>query len=126
MQLRIDSIWLLLLWRARITAHFLTVQTNDSGAAAAPPGLRLDQLPDNQWATVLDVARPEAADDRDLALRLTEIGFVPGEAVRIVATGFAGREPLAVRLGHTTFALRRHEAALIRVEPDAGSGAGHA
>jgi ferrous iron transport protein A len=29
-----------------------------------------------------------------------------------------GREPIAVRLGHTTFALRRHEAALIRVMPE--------
>ncbi len=99
------------------------MQTSDSGAALAPTGLRLDQLPDNQWATVLDVARPDGADDRELVLRLTEIGFVPGEPVRIVATGLAGREPLAVRLGHTTFALRRHEAALIRVAPDLPEGA---
>ena len=56
---------------------------------------------------------------RELVLRLTEIGFVPGEAVRIVASGVPGREPLAVRLGHTTFALRRHEAALVRVTPGA-------
>jgi ferrous iron transport protein A len=91
-----------------------------TGVAAA--ALSLDQLPSHQWATVLDVARPAGAEDRDLALRLTEIGFVPGEAVRIVASGVPGREPLAVRLGHTTFALRRHEAALIRVVPGA---AGH-
>jgi ferrous iron transport protein A len=81
--------------------------------------LSLDQLPSHQWATVLDIAQPDAAEDRELALRLTEIGFVPGEAVRIVASGVPGREPLAVRLGHTTFALRRHEAALIRVVPGA-------
>ncbi|MFT3721277.1 MAG: FeoA family protein [Pseudorhodoferax sp.] len=92
------------------------------GARPAPAALRLDQLPDRQWATVLDVARPPGADGRDLALRLTEIGFVPGEAVRIMARGMPGREPLAVRLGHTTFALRRHEAALIQVVPGA---AGH-
>lgn len=97
----------------------LTVQTNDSGAAPASAALRLDQLPNNQWATVLDVVRPDDADDRELVLRLTEIGFVPGEAVRIVASGIPGREPLAVRLGHTTFALRRHEAALIHVTPGA-------
>lgn len=66
---------------------------------------------------MLDVVRPDDADDRELVLRLTEIGFVPGEAVRIVASGIPGREPLAVRLGHTTFALRRHEAALIHVTP---------
>jgi ferrous iron transport protein A len=79
----------------------------------------LDQLPSNQWATVLDVLLPTEAEDRELVLRLTEIGFVPGEAVRIVATGLPGREPLAVRLGHTTFALRRHEASFIRVTPGA-------
>ncbi|WP_254789555.1 FeoA family protein [Variovorax sp. OV329] len=88
-----------------------------TGVAAA--ALSLDQFPSHQWATVLDVQRPESAEDRELALRLIEIGFVPGEAVRIVASGVPGREPLAVRLGHTTFALRRHEAALIRVVPGA-------
>ncbi|RDI25904.1 FeoA family protein [Pseudacidovorax intermedius] len=89
-----------------------------TSASRAPAAfLPLDQLPDRQWATVMDVARGEAADDRDLALRLTEIGFVPGERVCVVASGHPGREPLAVRLGHTTFALRRYEAALIHVVP---------
>ena len=96
----------------------LRVTTLNGAATAA---LSLDQLPSHQWATVLDVARPAQAEDRELVLRLTEIGFVPGEAVRIVASGVPGREPLAVRLGHTTFALRRHEAALIRVVPGAAS-----
>ena len=91
--------------------------TTLNGVAAA--ALSLDQLPSHQWATVLDVQRPDATEDRELALRLIEIGFVPGEAVRVVASGVPGREPLAVRLGHTTFALRRHEAALIRVVPGA-------
>ena len=88
-----------------------------TGAASA--AISLDKLPSHQWATVFDVSRPADAEGRELVLRLTEIGFVPGEAVRIVATGVPGREPLAVRLGHTTFALRRHEAALIHVTPGA-------
>jgi len=87
--------------------------TNLDGTAVA--AFSLDQLPKGQWATVVDVQRRDDAELRELALRLTEIGFVPGEAVRVMATGVPGREPLAVRLGHTTFALRRHEAALIRV-----------
>ena len=91
--------------------------TTLNGVAAA--ALNLAPPPSHQWAPVLAVQRPEAAEDRELALRLIEIGFVPGEAVRIVASGVPGREPLAVRLGHTTFALRRHEAALIRVVPGA-------
>ena len=93
--------------------------------AAAPVSIRLDELPSHQWATVLDVARSADAEGQELALRLTEIGFVPGEAVRIVASGLPGREPLAVRLGHTTFALRRHEAALIHVAPGMPEGARH-
>ncbi|VTU34949.1 FeoA family protein [Variovorax sp. PBL-E5] len=88
-----------------------------TGVASAT--ISLDQLPNRQWATVLDVVRPREPDEQELVLRLTEIGFVPGEAVCIVASGVPGREPLAVRLGHTTFALRRHEAALIRVTPGA-------
>ncbi|RYF79035.1 MAG: ferrous iron transport protein A [Comamonadaceae bacterium] len=86
---------------------------------ATSTAMGLDKLPTNQWATVLDLQRPTDTDGHDLVLRLTEIGFVPGEAVRIVASGVPGREPLAVRLGHTTFALRRHEAAFIRVTPGA-------
>ncbi|MGJ7581032.1 FeoA family protein [Variovorax sp. RHLX14] len=79
--------------------------------------VRLDELPSRQWATVLELRRSDLPEDRELVLRLTEIGFVPGQAVRIVASGLPGREPLAVRLGHTTFALRRHEASFIHVTP---------
>src|SRR5437870_2187757 len=39
----------------------------------------------------------------DVGLRLLELGFVEGEAVRIIAHGFPGREPIAVRIGNTTF-----------------------
>ncbi|HYP84797.1 FeoA family protein [Variovorax sp.] len=91
--------------------------TTLNGTAVAT--LSLDQLPIRQWATVLDVERRDDPELRELALRLTEIGFVPGEAVCIMATGVPGREPLAIRLGHSTFALRRHEAALIHVTPGA-------
>lgn len=48
-------------------------------------------------------------------LRLLEIGFLPGEPVRLMACGPTGRDPLAVRVGQSTFALRRHEAALVQV-----------
>lgn len=50
-----------------------------------------------------------------LQTRLRELGFVAGEKVRVVAESFPGRDPIAVRIGNTTFALRRHEAALVRV-----------
>jgi ferrous iron transport protein A len=79
----------------------------------------LDQLPEERWATVADVTMPADAADRVLVLRLLELGFVPGERVRVVREGRHGHDPLAVRVGHTTFALRRHEAAFIQVIPAA-------
>lgn len=95
-----------------------------AAAAARPPAekpiavaISLTDLPQGIDAIVAQIQTPEVAEERDLVLRLVEIGFVPGEEVRIVAEGFPGREPLAVRLGSTTFALRRFEAGFIRVLP---------
>jgi ferrous iron transport protein A len=79
--------------------------------------LGLDELPRLAVAQVRRLAQPETTEDRERVLRLLEIGFLPGEQVRVMAHGYPGRDPLAVRVGHTTFALRRHEAALIRVVP---------
>lgn len=62
------------------------------------------------------IARVTALSDNDtIALRLGELGFVPGETVQIVAMGFVGHEPIAVRLGTSRFALRRSEAARIHL-----------
>lgn len=77
----------------------------------------LDALPRHARATVAEVREPASAHERELALRLVEIGFLPGEPVRVLAHGFPGGEPIAVRIGDSTFALRRHEAALVRVRP---------
>ena len=46
-----------------------------------------------------------------------EIGFIPGEPLQVLHKGFFGGEPIAVRIGHSTFALRRFEAAQISVIP---------
>lgn len=53
----------------------------------------------------------------DIGLRLLELGFLEGEPLRVVAHGFPGREPIAVRIGSTTFALRRFEADHVLVVP---------
>jgi ferrous iron transport protein A len=50
-----------------------------------------------------------------LRLRLLELGFAPGEEIRVVAESFPRRDPMAVRVGNTTFALRRHEAAMVQL-----------
>lgn len=47
---------------------------------------------------------------------LEEIGFMPGEQVELMARGAFGGDPLVVRIGLSTFALRQAEAACIVVE----------
>jgi ferrous iron transport protein A len=51
--------------------------------------------------------------------RLLELGFIPGEVVEVVAEVWPGGDPMAVRLGNTTFALRRREAGSVLVSVDA-------
>lgn len=50
-----------------------------------------------------------------IARRLLELGFVPGAPLEVVATMWPGHDPLAVRIGGSTFALRRREAETVRV-----------
>lgn len=82
----------------------------------------LHQLGRQIPAEVVGMKAPRDAEERSVALRLLEIGFLPGESVRVIAHGQPGNDPLAVRIGHTTFALRRHEAALIQVRVSSAGG----
>lgn len=99
--------------------------TEESSGPALAPGTALpaatglDRLPRQVHAhvTALQPARNE--QERAVIQRLMEIGFLPGEPVRVVASGFPGGDPLAVRVGQATFALRRHEAALVHVQAGA-------
>jgi ferrous iron transport protein A len=52
--------------------------------------------------------------------RLLELGFIPGEAIEVVEEIWPGGDPIAVRLGNTTFALRRREAGAVMVALDHG------
>lgn len=69
-------------------------------------------------ARVVSVAAADAEAPAEIGRRLAELGFLPGEAVRIVARGLLARAPIAVRIGTGTFALRLFEAACIRVCPE--------
>ncbi len=84
-------------------------------AAEAVGECSLADLPLRTDAWVHALRMDAAPHERDVLLRLLEIGFLPGEPVRVVARAAAGGDPLAVRVGRTTFALRRREAALVRV-----------
>ncbi|MGG6463494.1 FeoA domain-containing protein [Solilutibacter silvestris] len=69
--------------------------------------------------TVHGVAVHGNGDDRSadvVARRLRELGFVSGEPVRVSGFGPFGRDPLLVRIGTSSFALRRSEAARVEVE----------
>jgi len=80
--------------------------------------LLLDQLADGVHATVRHVR--DSSPDLDAAMlrRLAELGFIPGEPVQLLRRGPGGREPIAVRIGDTLFALRRAEARCIDVQAD--------
>jgi ferrous iron transport protein A len=78
----------------------------------------LAELPIGVTATISSVSKSDLETDRGLIQRLVEIGFVPGEKVKIIAHGHPGREPIAVRIGGTTFALRRFEADYVYVVAD--------
>jgi ferrous iron transport protein A len=76
----------------------------------------LDELEDARDATVIEVRSLDGALPPELLRRLGEIGFLPGERVRVLARGVPGGTPLAVRVGTSTFALRRLEARCVQVE----------
>lgn len=55
----------------------------------------------------------------DMSRQLEEIGFTPNEQVTVLTRGFPGGDPLVVRVGLSTFALRRTEAQMIQLHaPD--------
>ena len=80
--------------------------------------MQLTELAPGTRARVVSVAAGDASTPVELGRRLAELGFLPGEAVRIVAKGLMARAPIAVRIGTGTFALRLFEAACIRVCPE--------
>jgi len=85
---------------------------------AAPTDRRtLDRLALREPARVVRIEPPRHAPE--WRPWLESLGFLPGEAVAIVARGRPGNEPLAIRVGDSTFALRRAEAACIEVEDPA-------
>lgn len=78
--------------------------------------ITLDQLSDFQASTVSHIAPPPGAPEwHDW---LEEIGFLPGERAMIMARALPGGDPLVVRVGNSTFALRRVEAACVQVTLD--------
>lgn len=65
--------------------------------------------------SVQDIAPGDA-----VARRLRDLGFVAGEAIRLLTRGPLGGDPLLVQVGYTRFAMRGGEAARVRLRRDHG------
>lgn len=82
----------------------------------AAPSLTLAQLADHQGCIIDRIAAPPGAPEwHDW---LEEIGFLPGERAMVMNRALPGGDPLVVRVGNSTFALRRIEAACVQVTLD--------
>ena len=80
----------------------------------------LADLGRGEIALVTGLASSRVLDDKSedsaaLLARLRDLGFVAGARCEIVARMWLGGDPLVVRVGGSTFALRRAEAAAVRV-----------
>lgn len=81
----------------------------------SPVAASLAQAPIGQRYAVRQVRSDPQVPER--ARQLEEIGFFPGEQVMVMTRGFPGGDPLVVRIGQSTFALRGAEAACVQIEP---------
>lgn len=92
-----------------------------SPSEPAPAGTTLAAVAKGDHATIVELLDGENPSVADHVRRLADLGFLPGERVQVVACGIPAGDPIAVRLGHATFALRRFEADMIRVTTGPGS-----
>jgi ferrous iron transport protein A len=83
------------------------------GLTLAPGSFSLSALPPGTTGTVIGVGQGE---NTTLERRLMELGFVSGERIEILTEARPGRDPFVVRIGTTTFALRRREVETVWVE----------
>ena len=56
-----------------------------------------------------------ASDTTEWAQWLAEIGFIEGEPVSVIARAALGGDPIVVRIGVSTFALRLAEARCVHI-----------
>ncbi|HJV69449.1 FeoA family protein [Ideonella sp.] len=81
--------------------------------APTPIATSLDDLEPGDSGLIAEVRPP--AELEAWAPWLTALGFEPGEPVRLISRARPGGDPLCVRVGGSTYALRRAEAACVRI-----------
>jgi ferrous iron transport protein A len=84
-------------------------------APFSPDSISLDRLALGTKACV--TAIDWAALDESEANRLKHFGFDEGVAVEALHLGPFGRDPIAIRVGRMTVAIRRKHAGAVRVIP---------
>jgi len=81
--------------------------------------LTLDQAIANQKYRIAELNAIEGSSvDPERKRQLFELGFIKGESVILLRKTMPGSDPMVVRVGNATFALRKVEAMSIGVEPD--------
>ena len=78
--------------------------------------MTLDHQPLGTLRTVHGVVAPPG--HTGLAQQLEDLGFTAGEPVSVRRRAAFGGDPLVVRVGDSTYALRRAEAACVRLVPE--------
>ena len=92
-------------------------------SSAHPPGIALNPgvqslsvLSPGATASVVSVGGGDSTFS-PIERRLIELGFVHGEHIEVIAQSMLGGDPFVVRVGTSTFALRRREVESVWVEP---------
>jgi ferrous iron transport protein A len=94
----------------------VTPPLSDTSSTSVP----LAELQRGDFALVTGLADVAAlhggTGDTALLTRLRDLGFIAGARCEVIARMWFGGDPLVVRIGGSTFALRRAEAAAVRVQ----------
>jgi ferrous iron transport protein A len=86
-----------------------------TGISLAPGTMSLSALTPGTVGAVLSVGLHHGIFT-PTERRLVELGFVSGERIEVLAQARPGGDPFVVRVGTTTFALRRREVETVWVE----------
>jgi ferrous iron transport protein A len=103
-----------------INAMSIAASSSPPPSLSAGSALSLAELAPNRMTTITRLVQAQGEEGKTGVLqRLAELGFIAGETVCVLRRGPGGREPIAVQVGDTVFALRRHEAGCIEVKTPA-------
>lgn len=79
----------------------------------------LDQAQENVTFRILSIKDDSSLPDPlEKSRQLLELGFIKGEQVVLLRRTQPGSDPLVVRIGSSTFALRKAEASCIEIEKE--------